>query len=209
MPTRSPPALMIRPFAIVEVAVVEEILSVETESPPKNVEVAFVEVAKSAEITGVEVPVMRVPSKDSSALFDSVEALVPPLPTGNMPETWDVNDACPESVPNERQLLATAKQPFKMFRPPFAETNVDVAVVKFAILLTEKSVPGVVVPMPTFPPKYALPVVVEPPEIVNPPAAVPSPIVEEAVDKIPPEKVSFVDVASPVNGYPNTGDGSA
>jgi len=40
---------------------------------------------------------------------------------------------------------------------------------------------GVELPIPTFPAKYALPVVVAPPEMVSPPAWVPLPIVEEAV----------------------------
>lgn len=48
--------------------------------------------------------------------------------------------------------------------------------------------------MPTFDPKYALPVVVAPPEIVRPPACVPLPIVEEAVAPIPCVKMVSVDV---------------
>jgi len=40
------PEVKVIPFAKVEVAVVELTLNVETKSPPANVEVAFVEVAK-------------------------------------------------------------------------------------------------------------------------------------------------------------------
>jgi hypothetical protein len=39
---------------------------------------------------------------------------------------------------------------------------------------------GITVPIPTFPAKYALPVVVAPPLTVSPPACVPSPMVEDA-----------------------------
>jgi hypothetical protein len=44
---------------------------------------------------------------------------------------------------------------------------------------------GVLVPIPTFEAKYALRVVVAPPEIVRPPAWVPLPIVDEAVTRMP------------------------
>ena len=74
-------------MAKVEVAVVEETFKVETDSPPRKVEVAFVEVAKYTPAVGVDVPTTLVPSNDSSELFESPEAFVPPLATGKMPVT--------------------------------------------------------------------------------------------------------------------------
>src|SRR5262249_28406905 len=49
--------------------------------------------------------------------------------------------------------------------------------------------PGVVVPMPTLPAKYAFPVVVAPPLTVRPPVCVPLPMVDEAWKILPPVKV--------------------
>jgi len=54
-----------------------------------------------------------------------------------------------------------------------------------------------------------LPVVVAPPEIVIPVACAPAPMVVDAVDNNPPEKVRSVVVEFPTNGYPNVADGSA
>ena len=56
--------------------------------------------------------------------------------------------------------------------------------------------------MPTLPAKYALSVVVEPPEMVSPPTCVLSPIVEEAYAVSPPLNWVKVEVALParVNG---------
>lgn len=70
------------------------------------------------------------------------------------------------------------------------------AMVKIASLLEElilSSDMGLVVPTPTFPAKYALPVVVAPPEMVRPPACVPSPMVELACELNP-----FTSVRNPV-----------
>jgi hypothetical protein len=41
-------------------------------------------------------------------------------------------------------------------------------------------IPGLAVPIPTFPAKYAFPVVVAPPEIVSPVVCVPPPMVDDA-----------------------------
>jgi hypothetical protein len=54
-----------------------------------------------------------------------------------------------------------------------------VAAVKLTMLLMLKTEPGVVVPMPTEPLKYALPVVVAPPLMVRPVVVEPPPIVVE------------------------------
>jgi hypothetical protein len=54
---------------------------------------------------------------------------------------------------------------------------------------------GVRVPTPTLPPPIAsvvVPVVVAPPEMVRPPVCVPSPMVEEASEKKPLEKLAKV-----------------
>ena len=59
--------------------------------------------------------------------------------------------------------------------------------------------------MPTFAAKYALLVVVAPPEIVRPPDCVPLPMVVEASERRPPENVSVVVVAFDGNGYANVG----
>ena len=48
---------------------------------------------------------------------------------------------------------------------------------------------GFVVPIPTFPAKYALPVVVAPPEMVRPVVCVPLPIVVEARNMVDPVNV--------------------
>ena len=64
-----------------------------------------------------------------------------------------------------------------------------------AIPETDKSDCGDVVPIPTFPAKYAFPVVVAPPEMVSPPACVPFPMVEDAVANMPPVNPTSDDVA--------------
>jgi hypothetical protein len=70
------------------------------------------------------------------------------------------------------QLPPTAKHPEVRLIPV---PKVLVAVVLMFIVLApvfprDRVVPGEVVPMPTFDPKYALPVVVAPPDMVSPPA---------------------------------------
>ena len=50
-----------------------------------------------------------------------------------------------------------------------------------AVLTTSNAATGLVVPIPTLPAKYAVPVVVAPPLMVSPPAWVPLPIVDEAL----------------------------
>ena len=60
-------------------------------------------------------------------------------------------------------------------------------------VLSAKIAVELAVLIPTFPAKYALPVVVAPPLIVNPPACVPSPMVELACELNP-----FTSVRNPV-----------
>ena len=61
---------------------------------------------------------------------------------------------------------------------------------------TSNATPGLAVPIPTFPAKYAFPVVVAPPLIVNPVVCPPAPMVEEAYAVRPPAKEdAVVDVA--------------
>lgn len=52
-----------------------------------------------------------VPSKERSMWEPSVVALVPPLRTGRMPDTWVVRETCPVRFESERQLAPYAKQP--------------------------------------------------------------------------------------------------
>src|SRR3989344_6697009 len=59
---------------------------------------------------------------------------------------------------------------------PYVPAPVPIVIVP----LTSNLDDGLVVPMPTFPPKYAFPVVVAPPKIVSPVACPPAPIVEDA-----------------------------
>ena len=66
-----------------------------------------------------------------------------------------------------------------------------------AIGFTAKVANGVVVPIPTLPATYALPVVVAPPEIVSPVACPPAPIVEDANAVKPPLNCVSVEVALP------------
>ena len=75
------------PLANVLVAVVDATFKVETDNPPRKVDVAFVEVANNDETTGVEVPVILVPSKERMDELERVEALVPPLPMPSVPVT--------------------------------------------------------------------------------------------------------------------------
>ena len=71
----------------------------------------------------------------------------------------------PLPLPPPTQVPLIAKQPVRMFSP---EPNVEVAVVEMFIVFApvsprERMDPGVVVPMPTLPPKvarYVVPVVV-------------------------------------------------
>ena len=79
-------------MANVLVAVVDATFKVETDNPPRKVDVAFVEVANNDETTGVEVPVILVPSKERMDELERVEALVPPFSTGRMPVTCVVSD---------------------------------------------------------------------------------------------------------------------
>ncbi len=53
---------------------------------------------------------------------------------------------------------------------------------------------GLVVPIPTFPAKYAFPVVVAPPDTVRPVVCPPAPIVDEAREYIPFVNPMSVDV---------------
>ena len=104
---RHPPVIF-KPFANVLVAVVDATFRVETERPPRKVEVAFVEVANNDETTGVDVPVILVPSKERSDELESVVLFVPPLPTPNVPVTCVARLICPASVENERQAFPIA-----------------------------------------------------------------------------------------------------
>ena len=83
---RHPPVIF-KPLANVLVAVVDATFKVETDNPPRKVDVAFVEVANNDENTGVEVPVILVPSKERMDELERVEALVPPLPMPSVPVT--------------------------------------------------------------------------------------------------------------------------
>src|SRR3989338_2119768 len=67
---------------------------------------------------------------------------------------------------------------------PYVPAPVPIVIVP----LTSNLDDGLVVPMPTFPPKYAFPVVVAPPKIVRPVACPPAPIVEDASARKPPSK---------------------
>ena len=81
------PPLILIPLWNVDVAVVDATFKVETDSPPRKVDVAFVEVANNDETTGVEVPVILVPSKERMDALERVEAFVPPLPMPSVPVT--------------------------------------------------------------------------------------------------------------------------
>ena len=63
---------------------------------------------------------------------------------------------------------------------PLNNVPIDVSVCE-----TTNFILGIVVPIPTFPAKYAFPVVVAPPDIVSPPVCVPLPIVELALMRMP------------------------
>ena len=63
---------------------------------------------------------------------------------------------------------------------------------------------GEVLPIPTLPAKYAVPVVVALPEMVRP--SVPLPMVVEASERRPLVKVRMVEVALPENGYAAASD---
>ena len=89
---------------------------------------------------GVEVATKRVPSKAKSMWELKDVALVPPFAIPRVP----VNDE------SERQLPETAKQPAARLRPPVPYSE-EVAVVRFVTPCTEKSEPGVEVPIPTRP----------------------------------------------------------
>jgi hypothetical protein len=121
-----------------------------TESPPANVDVAFVDVARIVAKVGVEVPTMRVPSNDNREEEGSVELFVPPFAIGRTPVTCEVSELWPDNVPRDKQLPAIAKHPPSTFHPP-VPTSVDVAVVKLATLPIENFEPGVDVPTPILP----------------------------------------------------------
>src|SRR4051812_5152504 len=70
------------------------------------------------------------------------------------------------------------------------ETAKSTVFVSPLLALIESFAHGDDVPMPTFPPKYAFPVVVAPPLIVSPAVAVPFPIVVDASESNPPLKLS-------------------
>ena len=61
------------------------------ESGPAKLEVAVVEVARSAASVGVEVETRRVPSNEVSMWFPRTDAFVPPLAIGRMPVTASVS----------------------------------------------------------------------------------------------------------------------
>lgn len=105
----------------------------------------------------------------------------------------------PEPPPAFTHVPFTAKQPPEILIPPLPY-SVEVAVVKFATPCIESMDPGVVVPIPSDPPIYAVPVVVAFPEIVRPPSAVPFPMVVEACAVRPPLNCVSVDVAFPASG---------
>ena len=80
---------------------------------------------------------------------------------------------------------------------PFEPALITVVPPRYELPLTSSLLVGVVVPIPTFPPKYAIPVVVAPPETVRPPACVPLPIVEDAVAMRPWVMMRRVEVELP------------
>ena len=144
-----------------------------------------------------------MPSNERTDALEIAEAFVPPFPIGRIPETCDVSDDWPERFACVRQLLAIEKHPEASVIPV---ANVDVAVPVCAKFKTEIGPEKVEVPAPC---TMIFPVVVAAPETVSPPAAVPLPIVDEAVEIRPPAKVRSVVVEFPTNGYPNVADGSA
>ena len=83
--------------------------------------------------------------------------------------------------------------------PEHAEILLSVSVLENRpVPVTSRFLSGAVLAIPTFPAKYALPVVVAPPEMVSPSACVPDPTVDEASDRKPDENVcSRVVVAVP------------
>jgi hypothetical protein len=90
----APPVVVLRrePLEMVEMAKLVEVAALSEVSPemvtaPAKVDVIEVDVAKTAPIEGVEVPIMRVPSKERTEEFGIPEALVPPLATGSTPVT--------------------------------------------------------------------------------------------------------------------------
>ena len=110
------PEVMVEMAKLVEVACWREV-EPEIVTLPLKTDVAEVEVARSEARVGVEVETMRVPSKAVSMWLPMLEALVPPLSMGRMPETCVVSDTVPESVERPIQLFAIAKQPAAMVRP--------------------------------------------------------------------------------------------
>jgi hypothetical protein len=120
---------------------------------PVTVRLPFTESFAHGEVVPIPTFELLVITKaDEDALSASLD-----VPIANLPSIFESNQ-CFKFVPASESVIA--------------RYGVDDATCSDQF--------GVVDPIPTFPAKYAFPVVVAPPEIVRPPACNPFPIVEEA-----------------------------
>lgn len=97
-------------------------------------------------------------------------------------EVGDEN-ICP--LLNVRYVYPDPSRSFISRHEPLLDELLSKEAVVVAVEKSWKNDDGVVVPMPTFPAKYAFPVVVAPPEMVSPVAPVPPPMVDEAKTPMP------------------------
>ena len=122
--------------------------------------------------------------------FPPVREITPPLPPTPLPPLPPVRAIAPPKPVVEPVPPSTEKA-----------TGAFVAAVCDEAPCTDSAANGEVLPMPTLPAKYAVPVVVELPEMVRP--AVPLPMVEDAYAVSPPLNWVRVEVEfpAPANGY--------
>ncbi len=160
--TEKQPAVRFRPFANVELAVVDDVLRIPAVIPPTNVDVAVV--VEIREPTVILVPVAETvfPSAENQANCPYVPALTVPVDPGIPTQVpFIAKQPAVRFIPLAKVELAVVEVTLikLVLTPP---TNVDVAVVvasntaAVVVPTTESLEYGEVVPIPTLPVRYAV-----------------------------------------------------